>query len=277
MALDVYKGRIPIVESARDLNAAFLGEPGVIRGGMVPPDPTEPPVFGDPPSDMKTLDPSDWDAVYDEQEALQSSLEHLFLPKGIDGPAAFVNLDQNGFGDCWLFSVAHALMLARLRDRLPHVRLNPSSAAVQLGRLDGGWCGLGAKWATENGFTVEGTGPDEYPPHRRVRPSAAALARARNYAAAETWYNAAREAWDQKLSRVQLATTGLTNCPTPSDFNWMSHSVCMVRWVRIERGSWGPLILNSWKGWGWRGLGVIRGTDAVANNAVGVRAPSASA
>jgi len=47
--------------------------------------------------------------------------------------------------------------------------------------------------------------------------------------------------------------------------------VCQVRWVRIERGSWGPLILNSWKGWGRHGLAVLRGRQAVADGAIAIR------
>lgn len=281
--MDFYKGRIPIIDSDRDLNAGFLGEPGVIRNvatGMVPPDPNEPPLFGDPPSNMETIPESDWDAIYDEQEALQSSLEHMYLPQGIDGPAAFTNLDQNGFSDCWAFSTGHAIMFARLRDRLPHVRLNPSGIAVALNRLDGGWCGASAKYAKDNGCPVEGNGPDEYPLHKRVQLSQAALARAKNYRIAEDWYNVTREIWDQQFSRAQYATALLSNCPVPSDWNFMSHSVCGIRWVRIERGSWAPLINNSWKLWGWRGLGVIRGSNhryAVPNNSVGVRVANVAA
>lgn len=278
--MDFYRGRIPIIDSERDLSAGFLGEPGVIRSGYIPPAADEPPLFGDPPSDMPVFDPSEWDGIYDEQEAQQSSLEHLFLPNGIDGPAAFTNLDQNGYGDCWAYSTAHALMLARLRDKLPPVRLSPSGVAVALGRLDGGWCGLSAKYIRDNGCPVAGTGPDEYPEHSRAKLTAAALERAKKYRIAEDWYTVSREVWDQSFARAQFATCGLSNTPVPSDWNFMGHSVCTLRWVRLERGSWAPLILNSWKGWGWRGLGVIRGTGhryAVPNNAVGVRAPSATA
>lgn len=278
--MDFFRGKIPIIDSDRDLNSGFLGEPGVIRGGMVPPDPNEPPVFGDPPASLQTIAESDWDAIYDEQERLQSSLEHMFLPQGLDGPAAFVNLDQNGFGDCWAFSTGHAIMMTRVRDKLPLVRLNPSGIAMALNRLDGGWCGASAKWAKDNGCPVEGNGPDEYPLHRRAQLSQATLARAKQYRIAEDWYNVSRDIWDQSFSRAQFATCGLSNIPVPSDWNFMAHSVLTLRWVRIERGSWAPLILNSWKGWGWRGLGVIRGSNSrytVPNNSVGVRTSAVSA
>jgi hypothetical protein len=42
----------------------------------------------------------------------------------------------------------------------------------------------------------------------------------------------------------------------------MAHSMCQIRWVRTEANSWWPLIINSWKGWGYYGLGVLRNMDA---------------
>lgn len=272
--MDYYKG-IPILDpdvpECRDVlypeGAAF---------GAVPRDldldPHE--MFADP-AGLKTYDPSEWDALFDEQERNESSLEHIFL-RG--GRPAFVNLDQNGDGDCWAYSTGHALMLARLRDNLdgdrPPVRVNPHFVATYLKRFNGGWCGASAKVLREVGILPEGTGAEEWPLHshdaRLLTP--ARLAAAARFKSTEDWYDLARPVHGQVMTARQLATCGFNNVPAPSDFNWQSHSVCQVRWVRIERGSWGPLILNSWKGWGRFGLAVYRGRQATADSAVAIRA-----
>lgn len=182
--------------------------------------------------------------------------------------------------NCWGYSTGHAIMLDRLRRNLSPVRLNPHSMAsiIKGGRDEGGWCGLSGQFARTNGCAVEGTGPGEWPLHSRsLRYDTPALrAEMKKYRVTEDWYDMARDVWDQKMNRAQLATCGLTGIPAPSDFNWWGHSVCQVRWVRIERGSWGPLILNSWKGWGRFGLAVLRGNQATANGAIGVLATTAS-
>lgn len=268
--MDFYHGNIPIIEA--DANSVELRPEGV-GYGYVPRDFTEYPrdVFGAPPSEMELIPESEWDARYDEQEATESSLEHIFL-RG--GRPAFVNLDQNGDGDCWAYSTAHAWMLAHLRDYGWTPRLNPHFIASYLQRYNGGWCGASAKVLSEVGCVAEGTNPDQWPLHlhdgsRARRPEVLEAASANK--SLEEWRDLTRDIWDQSMTRRQLATCGFLNTPAPSDFNWWGHSTCQVRWVRVERGSWGPLILNSWLNWGRFGLAVLRGSQATANGAVAIR------
>ncbi len=245
---------------------------------MVPRDYTEfPEAMFAPPSQMVLVPKTEWDARYDEQEATESSLEHIFL-RG--GQPAFVNLDQNGDGDCWAYSVGHAMMLDALKANPTAKvdRLNPHFIATYLKRFNGGWCGASAKVAFEVGCLEEGAGTEEWPLHshstgllNQVR-----LAAAIKHKISEEWRDLTREIYNQALTTLQVATCGFMNVPVPSDFNWWSHSVCQVRWVRIEAGSWGPLILNSWKGWGRHGLAVLRGSQAIANGAVAVLSTTAS-
>jgi hypothetical protein len=269
---DFYKN-IPILDNFGTARTAMT-HPAGASFGMVPRDYSkEPEAMFAPPSEMGTIDPSEWDARYDEQEAQESSLEHMFL-RG--GQPAFVNLDQNGDGHCWAYSTGHAMMLAALRDGRPVPRLNPHFVAAYLRRFDGGWCGASAKVAAEVGYLEEGTGADQWPLHSN---NTALINQTRLDAAAkrkttEEWRDLTRQIWDQDLTARQLATCGFLNVPAPSDFNWWGHSVCQVRWVRIERGSWGPLILNSWAGWGRFGLAVLRGSQATADGAVAVRTVS---
>ncbi len=265
-----YKGDIPILDDFGS-KRTDLSHPKGVRFGMVPRDyGVEPEAMFAPPDQMNVVKKADWDAYYDEQEAQKSSLEHVFL-RG--GAPAFVNLDQNGDGDCWAYSTGHAQMLAILRDTGSCPRFNPHFVATYLKRFNGGWCGASAKVCAEVGNLIEGSGPDEWPLHSHNTQllTTNRLAAAARYKITEEWRDLTRQVWDNELTSEQLATCAFNNAPAPSDFNWWGHSVCQVRWVRIERGSWGPLILNSWKGWGRHGLAVLRGSQAVADGAVAVR------
>lgn len=273
---EFYKGVIPIIdtEGAR----TDLSHPAQATFGMVPRDyKLYPESMFSAPSELKVIPESEWDARYDEQEATESSLEHMYL-RG--GQPAFVNLDQNGQGFCWAYSTGHALMLDRLRANLPLVRLNPHATAciIKNGRDEGGWCGLSASWARDNGYAVEGNGPDEWPLHAMsLKYDTPALREAMSrHKVIEDYYDLTRQVYDQVMTESQLTTLEFNNIPHQCDYNWWSHSVCGVRKVRIEKGSWGRLILNSWLGWGRFGLAVLRGSQMTPNNAVAVRSSVAS-
>lgn len=269
--MDFYKGTIPIIDGFGD-RRTDMTHPRDVRFGLVPRDyAVDPETMFAGPETVATVPQSEWDARYDEQEKTESSLEHLFL-RG--GQPAFVNLDQDGDGHCWAYSTGQSMMLDRLRQGLPLVRLNPHWIATRLRTFNGGWCGKSMKLAMEEGCAVEGTDPDCHPLHSNSESRAAQQAvrdRAAKYKVTENIFDLTRQVYDQQMTALQLATCGFHNVPCPSDFNWWGHSVCQVRWVRIERGSWGPLILNSWKGWGRFGLGVLRGSQATANGAVATR------
>lgn len=272
MAVDFYKGTIPVLDYDTPMGRDMAHPRGACYG-LVPRDyAVDPPEMFDAPSGMKIIPESDWDAIYDEQEAQQSSLEHLYL-SGPGGTPAFENLDQNGHGDCWAFSTGHALMLMRLLMGQPPVRLNPHATAVMLNQLNGGWCGLSAKHAREVGMAEEGDGPGQWPGHTRSRSYITDELKANmaRYKTTEEWVDLTRAVYDQGLTKAQYTTALQCRLPSPSDYNHWSHSVCAIRWVRIERGSWGELILNSWPRWGRYGLAVMRGSKSIPNGALSVR------
>lgn len=276
--MDYYKNSIPIIDA--DGPTTDLSHPTGVNFGYVARDYSlYPQEMFDPPSGIEIIPKTEWDARFDEQERTKSSLEHIFL-NGPNGEPAFVNLDQNGDGYCWAYSSGTAIMLDRLKQNQPLVRLNPHgpAAIIKGGRNEGGWCGLSAKWSRENGYPVEGTGPGQWPLHSRnlKYDTAACRAQMAKHKVQEDWVDMTRQVYDQNLTTLQVATCGFNNIPCPSDFNWWGHSVCQVRWVRIEAGSWGPLILNSWKGWGRYGLGVLRGSQAICNGGVAFRMTTAS-
>jgi hypothetical protein len=278
--MEFYKQTIPIIDVDHpDGEAADMLHPKGVSFGLVERDYSQfpEPMFA-PPSDMKIIPESEWDARFDEQERTQSSLEHIYL-SGPNGTPAFMNLDQGTEGYCWIYSVGHSVMIDRLRRNLPPVRLNPHSAGaiIKRGRNEGGWCGEGADFVTKNGIAPEGTGPGQWPRHSRdLRHDTPAMRTSMaRYKIDEQWVDLTRQVWSRNLTMAQIATCGFNNIPGPGDYNWWRHSVCRLRWVRIERGSWGQLILNSWRGWGRHGLGVLRGNQAIANGALGVRSTTA--
>ena len=274
--MDHYKN-IPIIDA--DGPATDLSHPKDAAFGCVPRDYEEyPEAMFAQPDGMKLIEPSDWDAYYDKDEETKSSLEHVFLG-GPDGKPRFVNLDQGQFGDCWCFSTGHSIMVNRLAQNLPIVRLNPSAVATMLKRPDmGGWCGLSAQFARDNGYPVEGTGPGQWPlqSHDMRYDTAESRELMTHHKITEDWVDLTKQVYNRNLTERQLATCLFNNYACPVDFNWWGHSVCALRMVRISRGEWGLLILNSWKGWGRYGLAVLRGNQRIPNGAVCVRSVTTS-
>ncbi len=274
MAVDLFQGKIPIIR--RDLNEGFL-RGGVDQAtGCIPRDYDKDPVLmGDSPSAMVLYDESEWDAIFDENMANESLLYHQFL-RG--GKPAFVNLDQNGDGYCWAYSTGGAMMLDRMKQNLPPIRLNPhaTAAIIKRGRDEGGVCGESLKWARENGYAVEGTGPGQWPLHSRNLKYDTPELRAQMalHKASEDWYDLGKSVYDQKLTKKQLITLGLDGCPGDVDYNRFSHSMAFVCVVRIEPGHWGPMVLQSWKDWGYFGLGIL--ADMWPDNAVAIRSTTPS-
>lgn len=260
--MDFYKGDIPIIDCSKERNVAVVNPLGV-GAGLVPRDFGAEPhnVYGAPPSEIEVIQKHDWDAYYDEQEASKSSLEHMFL-RG--GKPAFVNLDQGRDGDCWAYSTGHGIMFNYLRNGSPIPRINPHFIATYLKRFYGGWCGASLDVVTRIGCCEEGTGPEQWPlqSHDTRLMNQTRLDAASKHIVTRNIYDIAKPVYGQTMTELQIATMGLTNIPAPTDYNEMAHSMLQIRWVRIERDSWAPLIINSWKGWGRDGLGVLRNMDA---------------
>lgn len=268
---ELYKGKIPIIR--RDLNEGFIrGTPGEEPSfGCVPRDFDDDPVeMRDSPSGIKTYSDAELQAIYEASEAAEDSLEHIYLRAVERGEFDF--LDQASFPDCWTHSTAHAIMVDRLKQNLPFVRLNAVAVATLLGRTNGGWCGLSMKFARENGYPVAGTGPGEWPYQSRHGKDTPELRAAMKlHRDLEDWYDLGRAEYNQSLTRAQLAACLSNNLPCPSDYNRFAHSMLSLRWIPSLNG---PLTLNSWKGFGYHGLCVL--ADMVPDNAVALRASTPS-
>lgn len=254
---ELYKSKIPIIR--RSLDEGFIrGTPDVAPSyGCIPRDYDVDPVeMRDDPSGMVLIPESDWDAHYEASEAAEDSLEHILLRAIAAGEFEF--LDQDGFPDCWAHSTAHALMIDKLKQNLHPVRLNAVAVATLLKQTNGGWSGLSMKFAREHGFPVVGGEPGEWPyQSRRGKDTPELRAAMARHKSLEDWYDLGRKEWDQELSQKQIATCLFNNLPVPSDYNRFRHAMLSIRHVRIERGSWGRLTLNSWQGFGHHGLCVL--------------------
>lgn len=268
---EFYKNTIPVIR--RDLNEGWLrGSPGTVAFGCVPRDYSVDPVaMGDSPAGIRVYSDAELKSVYAAAEAAEDSLEHIYLRAVAAGE--FDYLDQASFPDCWFHSSAHAVMVNRLVQRLPYVRLNAVAGATLLNRTNGGWCGLSLKFIRENGCPVAGTGPGQWPYQSRDgRDTPELRAEMAKYKDLEDVYDLGRPEYDQRLTRGQLATCLSNNLPCPSDYNRFGHSMLSLRWIPELNG---PLTLNSWNGWGYHGLAVL--ADMVPDNAVALRVSTPSA
>jgi hypothetical protein len=273
--VDFYKGVIPILDYDRPADRDLFHPRGAAYGAVPRDYSVQPQEMFAQPEEMELIPESEWDARYDEQEATKSSLEHIYL-SGPGGAPAFVNLDQNGQGYCWSYSVATSIMMARLVMGLPLVRLSAHAVACKIKgfRDEGGWCGLSAEYARRVGYPSVEFWPEKSMSRANDKPEV--WANAALYKTTEEWCDLTKQAYDQNLTKAQCATCGFMNIPGPRDYNHWSHSVSGIRWVRISAGNWGQLILNSWAGWGRHGLAVLQGSKAICNGGLGIRSVVAS-
>jgi hypothetical protein len=209
------------------------------------------------PSEIKLIDPSEWDAQYEEQEAQKSSLYHLKMTTMADGKP-HLSLDQNGEGYCWAYSTGAGMMYARAAMHLPYKRFSPHAVACKIKgfRDEGGWNGLSEDFGRKNGYPTEEKWPQK--------------SMSRQYDNAETWAEAANykitadfadlnvAVYDRNMTNQQIATCLFNNIPVMVDYDEWGHSIVAIQWVRLERGVWVPRIDNSWTpGWGENGTGLI--------------------
>lgn len=224
-----------------------------------------------PPSEIPLIPRSEWDARIDEQESQKASLEHIRLTANDGKPIP--SYDQNGQGFCWAYSNTGGVTLVRARDGAPYVRLSAHGVACKVMNFQdkGAWCGLSAQFIREHGIPTAHDWPEK--------------SMSRTFDTELTWKNAAgfkitqdyvdltRPVWGQNLTFDQVATCLLLNIPCAVDFNWWGHSVCALRLVRVEAGSYGIKIWNSWTDqWGELGMSVLRGSRSIPDGAVATRA-----
>ena len=232
-------------------------------------------IFGDAPGQLKIVPRSEWDARFDEQEELQSSVSHVFKRMNYGKPGKV--LDQNGQGYCWNYSITQLLMLLRGLANLPYVELSGHANAclIKNYRDEGGWGGLAAKYAAEHGSPSVKFWPEKS--MSRSNDTPAMRENALLHRPTEMWADDSVAVYDQNLSEDELATLGFNTIPCVFDSNDWGHSIAFTRWYRLERGVWVPEILNSWTaGWGDGGFAKLNGRRRLPDGALGLRTISPS-
>lgn len=222
-----------------------------------------------PPSEIPLIPRSDWQAIIQEQEEQQSSLEHIWRRRyGSNVSRAY--LDQNGQGFCWAYSVSHTVMMARCRDNQELKRLSAHAVACKVMNFQdrGGWCGLSAQFIRQNGCPTVDSWKEKS--MSRQYDTDETWKEAAHYKISEDYVDLTRDVWGQNLTYDQVITCLLMNIPCALDFNWWRHSVCGVRAVWLD-GQAVPRIMNSWVGFGEDGFATLQGNRAIPNGAVGTR------
>lgn len=237
--------------------------------------PTISSLFGDAPGQLKLIPRSEWDARYDEQEQLQSSLQHLRM-RGDHGKMIDA-LDQNGQGYCWNYSVMMAMMMLRAVANLPCVRLSGHANACLIKgyRDEGGWGALAADYAMKYGAPSTDFWKEKSMSKSNDTP--AMRENAMSHRVTEDWSDQSLSPYDRNFTEEQAATLCFNNIPYIHDSNDWGHSICILRWVRTEKGVWGPLCLNSWtNGWEDNGMAVLLGRRRLPDGAIALRVTGAS-
>lgn len=267
-----------------DGNAHLFNGPAIVNGeqkacGLIPRDFTRHPVgsHGAPAFsvDMPLIPRSEWSARIKEMVETKSRLSDMRLI-GNNGQS-IPSLDQNGQGFCWAYSTTMAVMMARVVANLPYVRLSAHATACMIKgfRDEGGWCGLSMERQMSHGTPSVALWPEKSMSRSNDRPEV--WANAATHKVTEGWVDLAAPVYDRNLTFDQAMTLLLCRVPLACDWNWWSHSTCMVDPVEIESGSFGMRGINSWTdSYGDRGMFVLQGSKTIPDSAVGVLVAGAS-
>lgn len=192
----------------------------------------------------------------------------------------FTNLDQGNSNFCWAYASTHAMMISRMLASLPTVYLSGHAVGYKIkgGRNQGGWSAHSAEFIMRNGVPSVNAWPAQS--WSSSLDNDATWAEAKKYRFAEGFIDLDSPHYDRDLSFQQVLTLLIWNIPCPIDLNWWGHAVLAVDPVDAfpnlpanDVNRYGIRILNSWKNWGDRGMGVLTKSKARPDNACGMRAP----
>jgi hypothetical protein len=270
--VDTWNG-MPVIDETTKIEDFFL--PSETRGG-------EPRDYGIQPKEVfasaDAIQPMTIPELIGRIEELdreEATLDHVLLRAR--AKKRFTDLYQDGYNFCWAHSTAHAVMLAREVANQPHVPLSAfglahlAEAARALNNR-GGWCGLSAQAAREKGVPSQA----KYPQLKVLRSvSQDILDDAALYRVSEDFVDLQQPVWYQNLPFETVGTCLQSGRPCALDYNFMSHSVCGIKLVQIEKGSTidslGIMVLDS-HGLqkGDQGRWIIRGRRAIPDGAIAV-------
>lgn len=221
------------------------------------------------PFDIPLIPESQWQSLLDARIAAQEQLSDI---RNISGPnnGPIPSRDQNGKGYCWAHSSVSAMLIARAVMGEPYADLSAYAVAciIKGYRDEGGWGSESLEWIAQNGVPSSTTWPQQSMSRSNDNPAMRADAAQHKYT---DWVDL-----DPQNMKAQLVTCLLLGIPVVSDFNWWSHSVCTIDLVSVNPFS--TRIWNSWgDSWSQNGTGILQGTKAIPNSALGARVATPSA
>ena len=191
---------------------------------------------------------------------------------------------QGNSNFCWSYAAVHALEGQRMKNNLPYVPLSPHGVGCKIFNYSnrGGWS------AKATAFIMrEGAPPETHWPQQswsRSHDNERTWQEAKKYRFTEGWIDYDAPDYDRDMTFQAVLSCLIWLNPIPADFNHMSHAVCLYDAVdafpslpATDPNRYGVRFLNSWKGWGDNGMGVLTKRLARPDNAVCPRAPVLSA
>jgi C1A family cysteine protease len=219
------------------------------------------------PSQIPLIPESEWIPRIRDRKKYKLGLRDLFRA----GKVGTVK-DQNGQGFCWGHSTTRTIeyVLAIMRPD-GYVPLSAFSLCCKVKnfRDEGGWCGLSAQFARENGIVPESLWPAKSMSHGYDTPTN--WEEAKKYRITEDFVDLARPVYDRNLTWPQVVSCLLQNIPCAVDFNWWGHSVCAVDVDEVD-GEVALDIDNSWTPqWGDNGTARLQGQKKIPDGAIATR------
>jgi hypothetical protein len=187
------------------------------------------------------------------------------------------SLDQNGKGFCWAHSSTGAVMMLRAVMGLSYVPLSAFAVACVIKNFqdEGGWGAESLDFITTRGVPSDKLWPMQSMEKSNDNP--ATWVNAALHKVTAGWVDLQAAQYDRELTFDQVGTLLLSRVPVVGDFNWWSHSVCLLDLVETSPGEFGVRILNSWSdSWSDRGMGILKGSQAVPDGAVAPLVTTAS-
>lgn len=213
---------------------------------------------------------TEWDARIEEAIATKSRLSDAF--KLYNQPV----LNQSSTNYCHSNSPVSALMLLRAISGQSFVSLSPGSVAGPITNYQNRGATIDSALKQ---ITQHGAASTDFVPANQISKSGwkpGAVENAKLHRVTE-WYDLGyRERGDDMF--LKAASLVLARIPVCVGYNWWGHAVTLLDLVRIERGVYGFLFLNSWgTTYGQGGFAVLQEGKGTPDAAYAPRAVSMAA
>lgn len=178
-------------------------------------------------AEVQSIPRSNWPDRIKELKALKASTSQI---------QTWQSDNQGSFPTCWAAGTCAAFATARVRMKLPFVRISAMSIAVPIsGGRSGGYEGDAVEYFTRHGGVPDSLWGYTDPSNKSRDPEVQASRLL--YKSLESY---------ECNGFDEFATACLLGFPCTVSYNWWSHVVMLCDLVEIESGSFGFLIRNNW-------------------------------